>query len=340
MKTWENSDESVDFVEKVEIDINNNYNRNKSFMRRSMALLKINFNDPLMKALKAVNSIAGKSLTEEDLKRQRAGMEMAGRLAAPTSDVSVEAFTVGDVHCEWIKPDFAHNPQYVILYAHGGGYTCGGLAYARILAAKLAVATGFSVVSFEYRLAPEHKYPAALDDGFHIWNYLMDRGYGARQVLFAGDSAGGNLVLCLTMKLIKEKQLKPRCLILLSPWTDMTASSDSYETYKEKDPILTKEYVLGVRDAYIGTEAAPENEIYSPLNGDFNGFPPTVIMVGRNEILLDDSVRLQKKINKAGGKAVIDIERDGWHVYQQMPLPVAGRAMKRLAEYVSAIIYT
>ena len=155
-----------------------------------MALLKINFNDPLMKALKAVNSIAGKSLTEEDLKRQRAGMEMAGRLAAPTSDVSVEAFTVGDVHCEWIKPDFAHNPQYVILYAHGGGYTCGGLAYARILAAKFAVATGFSVVSFEYRLAPEHKYPAALDDGFHIWNYLMDRGYGARQVLFAGDSAG------------------------------------------------------------------------------------------------------------------------------------------------------
>ena len=304
-----------------------------------MALLKINFNDPLMKALKAVNSITGKSVTEEDLKRQRAGMEMAGRLAAPTSDVTVDSFLIGDISCEWVKPDFAHNPQYVILYAHGGGYTCGGLSYARILAAKLAVATGFSVVSFEYRLAPEHKYPSALLDGLSVWNYLMDKGYGAKQVLFAGDSAGGNLVLCMTRSLMKEKQLSPKCLILFSPWTDMSACSDSYDTYKDKDPILTKDYVIGVREAYIGTDANPEEEIYSPLNGDFKGFPPTLIMVGKNEILLDDSVRLQKKINKAGGKAIIDIEKDGWHVYQQMPLPVAGRSMKRLAKYVSEVIY-
>ncbi|MCR4830067.1 MAG: alpha/beta hydrolase fold domain-containing protein, partial [Pseudobutyrivibrio sp.] len=89
-------------------------------------------------------------------------MERAGRLAAPTGGVTLEEFSVDGISCEWVKPDLAHNPQYVILYAHGGGYTCGGLGYARILAAKLAVSTGFSVVSFEYRLAPEHKYPAAL----------------------------------------------------------------------------------------------------------------------------------------------------------------------------------
>ena len=304
-----------------------------------MALLKLNLNDPLMIAIKAVNSIGGKSLTEEDLKRQRSAMERAGKLAAPTSDVTVDEFKVKNIACEWVRPDFAHNPQYVILYAHGGGYTCGGLGYARILAAKLAVATGFSVVSFEYRLAPEHKYPAPLEDGMKIWNYLMDKGYSPDKVLLAGDSAGGNLVLCMTMKLIKEELLSPKGLILFSPWTDMTATAKSYEKYKEKDPILTKEYIEGVRDAFIGEDADYADSKYSPLYGDFTSFPPTLIMVGRNELLLDDSVQLQKKIRNAGGEAIIDIEKDGWHVYQQMPLPIATRAMKRVADYVSNIIY-
>ena len=304
-----------------------------------MALLKLNLNDPLMIAIKAVNSIGGKSLTEEDLKRQRSAMERAGKLAAPTSDVTVDEFKVKNIACEWVRPDFAHNPQYVILYAHGGGYTCGGLGYARILAAKLAVATGFSVVSFEYRLAPEHKYPAPLEDGMKIWNYLMDKGYSPDKVLLAGDSAGGNLVLCMTMKLIKEELLSPKGLILFSPWTDMTATAKSYEKYKEKDPILTKEYIEGVRDAFIGEDADYADSKYSPLYGDFTSFPPTLIMVGRNELLLDDSVQLQKKIRNAGGEAIIDIEKDGWHVYQQMPLPIATRAMKRVADYVSKIIY-
>ncbi len=305
-----------------------------------MAILKFNLNDPLMKAIKAVNSIGGKSLTEEDLKKQRSNMEMAGKLAAPTGGVTLESFTVKDIPCEWVRPDLAHNPQYIILYAHGGGYTCGGIAYARILAAKLAVSTGFSVVSFEYRLAPEHKYPAAIDDTKAVWDYLMNLGYGAKQVLVAGDSAGGNLALCLTQLLAKESRISPRALLLFSPWTDMTATAKTYEDNKDKDPILTREYVTGVRDAYIGEGVNTAASCYSPLNGDFNDFPPTLIMVGKNEILLDDSVQLQKRIHKAGGNAVIDIEKDGWHVYQQMPLPMAGRAMKRLSDYVSAIIYS
>ncbi len=304
-----------------------------------MALIKINLNDPLMKALKAVNSIGGNSLTEEDLRKQRSNMELAGKLAAPTGGVRVEEFSIDNVFCEWVTPDLAHNPTYIILYAHGGGYTCGGLAYARILAAKLAVSTGFSVVSFEYRLAPENQYPAALEDGVKVWNYLMDKGYGAKNVLCAGDSAGGNLVLCLTQKLSSEGKMTPRCLLLFSPWTDMSGTSDSYALYKDKDPILTKEYVMGVRDAYIGLGVDASASIYSPLNGDVKDFPPTLIMVGKNEILFDDSMKLHKKIRKAGIKTEIDIEKGGWHVYQQMPLPIAGRAMKRLSDFVSSEIY-
>lgn len=142
-----------------------------------MAILKINLNDPLMKAIKAVNSIGGKSLTQEDLKKQRSSMELASKLATPNDGFTVESFIAEGVSCEWVKPDLAHNPNYIILYAHGGGYTCGGLGYARILAAKLAISTGFSVVSFEYRLAPENKYPAALDDGMVVWNHLVQQGY-------------------------------------------------------------------------------------------------------------------------------------------------------------------
>lgn len=304
-----------------------------------MALLNLNFSDPLMKALKAVNSIAGKSLTEEDLKRQRSSMEIAGRLAAPTGGVGLESFNVNEVPCEWVKPDLAHNPKYVILYAHGGGYTCGGLGYARILAAKLAVSTGFSVVSFEYRLAPEHKYPAALEDGRKVYDYLIEKGYDAKHILMAGDSAGGNLVVCLTQKLLMEGRPSPRMLILFSPWTDMTAKSKSYQQFDGKDPILTKDYVESVREAVIGAEAEPSDPIYSPLFGEFEHFPTTFVQVGRTEILYEDSATLVKKINKTGGKAKLDVEKDGWHVYQQMPLPVASRAMKRLSDYVSNEIY-
>ena len=148
-----------------------------------------------MKALKAINTISGKSLTEADLKRQRAAMERAGKLAAPTGDVEIEEFSVGGIPCESIRPEYAHNPRYAILYAHGGGYICGGLSFARILASKLAIATGFTTISFAYRLAPENPYPAALEDAVSVWDHLINRGYEPDHILLAGDSAGGNLVL-------------------------------------------------------------------------------------------------------------------------------------------------
>lgn len=299
----------------------------------------INLNDPLMKALKAVNSISAKSMTESGLKRHRATMERAGRIAAPKSDITVIPFNVDEIPCEMIRPEYAFNNRYVILYAHGGGYVCGSLPYARILAAKLALATGFSTVSFEYRLAPEYPYPAALDDGMRIWEYLTGCGYAPDHVLFAGESAGGNLVLCMVQKLLAEGRPIPSHLLLFSPWTDLTASSGTYKTKKDKDPILTKEHVIDAANVYIAGAGQPEDPRFSPLFGSFDGFPPTLIMAGRNGILLDDSVRLCDSINSAGSIATLDIEKNGWHVYQQMPIPIAARAMKRLSAYVTSQIY-
>ena len=299
----------------------------------------INLNHPLMKTLKIVNSISGRSLTEADLKRHRAAMERAGKIAAPKGDVKISGFSAGGIACERIDPEFAHNPCYAIMYAHGGGYVSGSLSYARILAAKLACATGFTTYSFDYRLAPENPYPAALEDALAVWDHLTQTGYSADAIFLAGESAGGNLVLCLAQSLMKQERALPFGMLLFSPWTDMTSSSDSYEVCRELDPILTKDYVTEAAKVYIGGAGEPQDPRFSPLFGPLKDMPPVYIMAGRNGILLDDSIKLRDEITRAGGKAELDIEEDGWHVYQQMPVPIAHRAMKRVSAYVTAQIY-
>ena len=291
-----------------------------------------------VKTLKTLNFISGKSTSEEELKRHRKLAEWAGRLATPKGDVERRRFQIGSIPCEEFKPSATHDPDYVILYCHGGGYVSGGLDYAGNLSTKLAMATGFTVYSFAYRLAPEHPYPAAPKDASAVWDYLMENVAQAGHVLLAGDSAGGNMALCLTQRLISEGKPVPRELLLFSPWTDMTGTSESYETNQDIDPILTKEFVMNSANAYMGVND-PTDPVFSPLYGSFKDFPPVYIMAGRNGILLDDSVKLKEKIDSSGGKAELDIEEKGWHVYQQMPGSMAKKAMKRLAEHVSYEIY-
>ena len=292
----------------------------------------------LIKTLKAVNFMSGKTTTDAELMRHRKLAEWAGRLATPKGDVVRQKFKIGKMRCEEITPCFAHNPNYVIIYCHGGGYVSGGLDYAGNLAVKLALATGFTTFSFAYRLAPEHPYPAASEDADAMWKYITENVATADRVLVAGDSAGGNMALCLTQRLIAEGKPVPRELILFSPWTDMTETADSYEENGSVDPILNREYVMESARAYIG-EGNAEDAVFSPLFGSFKGFPPVYIMAGRNGILLDDSVRLKEKIDEEGGTALLDIEEKGWHVYQQMPVAMAREAMKRLAAHVSEEIY-
>ncbi len=296
-------------------------------------------NDRLLKALKAINFLSGKSVNEADLKKHRRAVEWAGRLTSPKTNIDVSTFSVNGIPCEKVRPEYAYNPQYVILYAHGGGYISGGLDYASILAAKMATATGFATYSFAYRLAPEYPYPAALEDTMAVWEYLTADKYQPEHILLAGDSAGGNLALCLIQKLNKDERQIPGGLLLFSPWTDMTCNSASYTENQALDPILTREYVSDAAAAYIGGTGERDDARFSPIFGDFSNFPHTFIMAGKNEILLDDSIRLKNRIIEAGGIAQLDIEESGWHVYQQMPIQLAERAMKRLSAYVSAEIY-
>lgn len=305
--------------------------------------------DLLMKAIKAVHSSLGTSDVDvaESLNHQRKSQERFSKLITPAVSVRYER---SDIHsgiknqtipAEWAIPEFAHRNDKIILYCHGGGYTCGGLGYAAILAGKLANHTGLKVLGFEYRLAPENPYPAAIEDATSVWNYLMYMGYGAKDIFIAGDSAGGNLAMELILILKAQKRQLPLGLILMSPWTDMTATLPAYEKYKDVDPLLTKEYVLGVRKAYAG--GIYEEDIYktpefSPLFADLSGFPPTFIQVGSNEILRGDSEELYKKLKKQNINCRLETYNGGWHVFQQMPTQKSSKALDDVKEFIDARI--
>ena len=179
--------------------------------------------DPLMRALKALHSAgAPETMTEEELEHQRRSQEVLGRLTAPMAGMDYEEFSLGGMNAAWMRLKAPHGSRHAILYCHGGGYTSGNLGYARVLASKLAHVTGYDVLSFEYRLAPEHPYPAAVEDALCAWDHLMLLGYGARDVVLAGDSAGGNLALVLCRRLKAAGRRLPGALVLMSPWTDMS----------------------------------------------------------------------------------------------------------------------
>lgn len=223
--------------------------------------------------------------------------------------------------------------KYVILYCHGGGYSTGSSLYARTLTSKLAMSTSMDVLSFDYRLAPEHPYPAATQDVMRVWNYLMLLGYGARDIILTGDSAGGNLALSLTLKLKEEGRLLPRGLVLMSPWTDLTSSGKSHDSKAEIDPVLNASYLAEMIRNYASGQDL-ENPLISPIFGSYEGFPPTYIQVGGNEILMDDSVMLYKKLLKANVSVKLDVFKGMWHVFQMSPFKTAYEAMDKNAEFI------
>ncbi len=289
---------------------------------------------PMMRALKAIHSVATPgSMNLEDLERQRAGQELLGRLVTPMIGMSWEPFHIKEMNAAWLKPDFTHDKNRVILYCHGGGYTSGNLGYSRPLASKLSHATGWETLCFEYRLAPEHPYPAAVDDAVRAWDYLMYLGYGARDVVVAGDSAGGNLALVLCHRLKKAKRQLPSKLVLMSPWADMTASGRSYTERADLDPTLTLHYVKAVREVYARDEDL-SSPLLSPLFGDFTGFPPTLIQVGSNEILFSDSLRLRDRMRAARVHCQLEVWSDMWHVFQMFPVKKAAMAMESIGSFL------
>lgn len=286
-------------------------------------------NQNLMNLIRRVHNVVEKS----DIDKHRQSQDYFGALMGNNKDTMIKESMIGEMYGEWISVNRAHMKKNVILYCHGGGYSTGSSLYARSLTTKLAMSTSMDVFCFDYRLAPEHPHPAALEDAMKAWNYLMLLGYGARDVIVAGDSAGGNLALALTHKLKSEDRILPKGLLLMSPWTDMTSSGKSHETKEAVDPVLSKDYVDQMIQNY-NQEYELNHPFISPLFGDFEGFPSTYIQVGDNEILLNDATMLHKKMVKANVPVQIDIFKGMWHVFQMSPFKTAYEAMDKNAEFI------
>lgn len=293
-------------------------------------------NANLMNLIKRMHGV----VENTDIEKHRQSQDHFGALLGTNKDVLAEILDIPSqspevdaIHAEWNYVNRARMKKYVILYCHGGGYSTGSSLYARTLTGKLAMATSMDVLSFDYRLAPENPYPAATEDAMSVWNFLMLLGYGARDIILAGDSAGGNLALSLTLKLKAEGRLLPRGLVLMSPWTDLTSSGESHETKAEIDPVLNAGYLADMIHNYAPDENL-EDPFISPLFGDYEGFPPTYIQVGGNEILLDDSVRLYKKLLEANVSVKLDKFDGMWHVFQMSPFKTAYEAMDKNAEFI------
>ena len=291
-----------------------------------------------MRILKALHSAtAPGDMTSAELEKQRRSQELLGQLAAPMSGLSWEEFSLSGMKAAWMRLERPHRHARCVLYCHGGGYTSGNLGYSRVLASKLVRSTGLDTLSFEYRLAPEHPYPAALEDAFRAWDHLMYLGYGAKDVVLAGDSAGGNMALVLCLALRRAGRMLPGALLLMSPWTDMTASGASYSERAEADPILTNEYIQAVREAYApGADySRPE---FSPLFGDFYAFPPALIQVGTHEILYSDSERLAERMKAAGCYCRLEVWENMWHVFQMAPAKKSAAAMESMAHFLLEVL--
>ena len=286
-------------------------------------------NQNLMHLIRRVHGL----VENPDLEKHRQSQDAIGAMMSNTKAVSYREFKIDDIDAEWVSVNRAHMKKYILLHCHGGGYSTGSRIYARTLTAKLAESTSMDVLCFDYRLAPEHPYPAAAEDAMKVWNSLMLLGYGARDIILTGDSAGGNLALSLTLKLKQEGRLLPRGLVLMSPWTDLTSSGQSFESKAELDPVLNKAYIDRMVEAYAGGQEL-KNPLVSPLFGDFEGFPPTYIQVGENEILLSDSERLHQAFVDANVSVRMDMYPGMWHVFQMSPVKAARAAMDKNAEFI------
>jgi acetyl esterase/lipase len=258
-------------------------------------------------------------------------------------DAEVRKADAAGVPCEWLLAK-GSDPDARLLYVHGGGWTAGGLDSHRPLSARLSAATGCAVLAVDYRLAPEHAFPAGLDDCLAAYGWLRANGprgaAPAKSLFVAGDSAGGNLTLALLLALKQRGLPLPNAAVPISPATDFTASGESWRTRAAADPILTMgpEGIRLLANVYLQGRAQPEDPLASPLFGDFSGLPPLLFHVGDAEVLLDDAVRAAAKAKQAGVDVTLEVWPEMPHVWHAFApfLPEATRAIDRIGAFVRA----
>ena len=249
-------------------------------------------------------------------------------------DVRVEPVDAGGVPSEWITPDGAAEGA-ALLYLHGGGYVFGGLDSHRDIACRLARAAGVRTLLIDYRLAPEHRFPAPVEDATAVYRWLLEGGQAAEQLVVAGDSAGGGLSTALMVNLKTLAMPLPKAAVLMSPWTDLANTGESVLRNAARDAMISPEAVAKFASLYLDGQD-PTDPLASPHYADLSGLPPVQVLVGSEEVLLSDSERLVSSIESAGGSAELAIWPKMPHVFPVLAgvIPEGRRAIDDMSGFI------
>ncbi|WP_405162825.1 alpha/beta hydrolase [Nocardia sp. NBC_01499] len=265
----------------------------------------------------------------------RAGFRaLMAQMDVPT-EIRTRATTLGDRPAVLVEPENAARAG-TILYFHGGGFVFGSPETAMSLTANLVTRTGFRAYSLDYRLAPEHPFPAAIDDALSAYRALLDSGEHPSTIAFAGDSAGGGLTVTTCLAARDAGLPMPAALVAFSPGLDMTRTGESMDTKAATDPLFTRESLEHNGAMYLAGQD-PHQPLLSPATlADLSGFPPMLLQAGTNEMILDDSTRLAARARAAGVDVILDITADLPHVFQSFTgmLDEADEALDRAAHFL------
>ncbi|MEH6616733.1 MAG: alpha/beta hydrolase [Porticoccus sp.] len=257
------------------------------------------------------------------------------RFLKPPKDVHVRPTTVSGVSVEWLEPPHPAKGKTMI-YLHGGGYVMGSPATHRSLVARLAKACHVKTLSVDYRLAPEHPFPAGLEDALAVYSGIISQGFSPQNIIIAGDSAGAGLTLATLISLRDDNLPLPAMALCISPWTDLTLTGDSITTCAKIDPYISHD-LLKLGANYVGNHD-PKNPLISPFYADLKGLPPLLIHAGTDEVLLSDTTRLVASARRANVDVSVKIWAKMWHDFHLWApyIPEANQAIEKISEFVES----
>ena len=274
--------------------------------------------------------------TPLDVAAARAGMDAMSAMTPLPENVTFETLTVAGVPAEWARPSGSDDSK-VLLYLHGGGYVLGSIASHRNLAARIAEASGTRALILEYRLAPETRFPGAVDDATSAYRFLLDQGIRPEHIVIGGDSAGGGLTFATLLNLRELSLPQPGAAFALSPWVDLEMRGETMESKADVDPMCQRGGLHEMAALYLGEEDR-QTPLASPLHADLTGLGPMLIQVGTAETLLDDSIRIVERLCNAGVAVDFQPFEDLIHVFQAFApiVPESVDAIEKIGGFVKS----
>ena len=248
-----------------------------------------------------------------DVAEIRARFEKMGEFLGGAPDGKCEKVDAGGVPAEWVTAPGC-DPMRAVLYLHGGGYVIGSINTHRRLAYDISAASGARVLVIDYRLAPEHPFPAAVEDAETAWRWLLQQGFATSRLAIGGDSAGGGLTLATLVNLRDRKLGLPACAVAISPWVDLEGVGTSITARAAQDPMVQKDGLLWMAGLYLNGKDA-KTPLAAPLHAELKGLPPILVQVGTAETLLDDATRIAEKLHAAGVDVRLAIWPNMLHVF-------------------------